>query len=359
MKKSASYSRIALLSGGLAIFLMGGCATVQEENPMMVTARESFARVHSDPNVNRYAPLELQEAQTAINRAERSWQAGADRAEVEHLAYLAKQKALISVEVTAMKIADQEVEVASAERNKVLLGARTREAEYSLSQAEKARQEAEMQRRAAEEQRLVAEDQRRTAEEQSLAAEEQRRAAEEQRLAAEKAMKEAQQRTAEAEKARLEAEKARQEAAAAEAKAKKLEAQIVDLQASQTERGLVLTLGDVLFDTGKNDLKAGAYAVIEKLAAFLKEYPNRKAQIEGFTDSVGSDDYNLGLSIRRAESVRNALNGRGIELDRILYRGYGEAFPVASNKTREGRQRNRRVEVVISDENGVIADRIR
>ncbi|MBA3002726.1 MAG: OmpA family protein [Desulfurivibrio sp.] len=324
MKSNKIYNRIILASCSLALLLTSGCATVKE-NAMLTDARETFSKVRTDADVNRYAPLELQDAQAAIEKTERSFQAGADVAEIEHLAYMAKKKALIANEVSTMKMSDIELEAASAERNKVLLGARTREAEHSLSQAEMARREAETQR---------------------LAAEEQRRAAEE-------ALQNAQQKSAEA-------EKARQEAAAAQAKAKKLEAQVADLQANQTERGLVLTLGgDVLFNTGKSDLKPGSYAVVEKLAAFMKEYPGRKVQIEGFTDSVGSDDYNLGLSVRRAEAVRNALNGRGIQLDRILYRGFGEAFPVASNENAAGRQINRRVEIVISDENGLIPDRTR
>jgi outer membrane protein OmpA-like peptidoglycan-associated protein len=316
MKRCKLYSRTALLSGALVVLMMSGCATVQE-NPMVTSARETFAQVQSDPEVNKLAPLELQEAKEAIAKTEASVASGADQAEVEHLAYMAKQKALIAGQVTTTKIADQEMETASAERNKILLSARTREAEHSYSQAELARQDAEAQRRAAEE-----------------------------------ALKEAQLRSAEAEKARM-------EAAEAEARTQKLQAQLADLEAKQTERGLVLTLGDVLFDTGKSELKEGAYSVIEKMAAFMKEYPARKVQIEGFTDSVGSDDYNLGLSIRRAESVRNALSGRGVELDRIMSRGYGEGFPVASNDTREGRQRNRRVEIVISDEKGMITERTR
>lgn len=316
MKKNKLYNRIILVSGSLAVLLMSGCAT-KIENPMLTSARENFTKVQADPDVNKYSPLELQDAKDAFEKAERIAQAGADSAEVEHYAYMAKQKALISGEVAAMKVADKEVEIASAERNRVLLGARTREAEYSMSQADMARQDAETQR-----------------------------------LATDEALKKAQQRA-------VEVEKARQEAAAAEARAKKLEAEIADMKASQTERGLVLTLGDVLFDTGKSEIKAGAYSVIDKMVGFLKEYPNRKVQIEGFTDSVGSDEYNLSLSTRRAEAVRNAMNGRGIAYDRILYRGYGEAFPVASNDTAEGRQRNRRVEIVISDENGVIAERNR
>lgn len=315
MKNSRSYKRVVLMSGTLAVLLMSGCAPTQ--NAMLISARENFAKVQSDPDVNKYAPLELQDAKTAMDMAEKNSRDGAETAEVEHLAYLAKQKALLSSEVAAMKIADKRVEEAGSKRNKVLLDARTQEADM-------AGQEAEAQRLAAEEQRGMAEDARKEAEQSSAAA-----------------------------------DLARLDTAAAEERAKRLEAEIADLNAVQTERGLVLTLGDVLFDTAKSDLKAGAFSVVEKLASFLQEYPTRTVEIEGFTDSVGSEDYNFGLSLHRAEAVRNALNGRGIAIDRILYHGYGETFPVATNDTAEGRQRNRRVEVIISDENGVIAERIR
>lgn len=323
MKKNRGYTRVVFLSGALATLFMSGCATTGE-NAMLISARENFIKVQSDPDVNRYAPLELQEAKSAFDLAEGSAKAGAETAEVEHLAYLAKQKALLSGEVAGMKVADKRIEDAGTERNKVLLGARTREANDSLNKAEVAGQEAETQRLAAEEQRRAAEMSQLEAQQQSVAA-----------------------------------EKARQETADAEAKAARLETQLADLQATKTERGLVLTLGDVLFDTGKSDLKTGAYSVVEKLAAFLIEYPTRSVEIEGFTDSVGSDDYNLGLSIHRAEAVRNALSGRGIAANRILYHGYGETFPVASNDTAAGRQNNRRVEIVISDKDGVISERLR
>ena len=143
----------------------------------------------------------------------------------------------------------------------------------------------------------------------------------------------------------------------AEERARKLEAQIAELNATKSERGLVITLGDVLFDTNKSELRSGAHFTIDKLAAFLAEYPTRKALIEGFTDSTGTVDYNQRLSERRAEAVRNAIAARGVDSSRLMTRGYGVAFPVASNETAEGRQRNRRVEVIISDEEGRIQER--
>jgi outer membrane protein OmpA-like peptidoglycan-associated protein len=136
----------------------------------------------------------------------------------------------------------------------------------------------------------------------------------------------------------------------AQSKSRELEVALADLQASKTNRGLVITLGDVLFATGRADLKSGSRQTLDKLSTFLKTYPKRNVQIEGFTDNVGGDDYNQGLSQRRADSVRDALTGMGIASDRILSKGHGKNSPAADNDTAEGRQQNRRVEVVILDE---------
>jgi outer membrane protein OmpA-like peptidoglycan-associated protein len=134
-------------------------------------------------------------------------------------------------------------------------------------------------------------------------------------------------------------------------------AQLAALQAKQTDRGTVVTLGDVLFDTGKSDLKTGGLRNMQKLAEFLRSNPQRKVMVEGFTDSVGSDSFNMELSDRRANSVRMALIDLGIDSNRIDARGYGEGYPVAGNDTPSGRQMNRRVEVIISDESGTIRAR--
>ncbi len=124
------------------------------------------------------------------------------------------------------------------------------------------------------------------------------------------------------------------------------------LKAKPTDRGLVLTLGDVLFDTGKAELNPGASRTLDQLARFLSEHPDRRVQIDGFTDSVGSDGFNQELSRRRADAAKSALLTRGIDASRIGATGYGRAFPVASNSESGGRQLNRRVEVVIGGDNG-------
>ncbi|HTF95023.1 MAG TPA: OmpA family protein [Cellvibrio sp.] len=129
-----------------------------------------------------------------------------------------------------------------------------------------------------------------------------------------------------------------------------LRRQIAELNAKQTERGLVVTLGDVLFETGKSDLKSGAAANLGKLVTFLNQEPERSLVIEGHTDSVGSESYNQTLSQNRADSVKAFLLGQGVAANRITAVGKGESAPVASNDSSSGRQMNRRVEIIIANQ---------
>lgn len=152
--------------------------------------------------------------------------------------------------------------------------------------------------------------------------------------------------------ARQETASARDLAATMAGRAQELEQQVTDLQAQETERGLVLTLGAVLFETNKATLQSGSQRTVQKVAEFLNQYPERKILIEGFTDSQGSDSYNQKLSQDRAQAVRNELAKHGVSAQRIDIVGYGEEYPVASNDNAAGRQQNRRVEIVVSKENG-------
>lgn len=128
-----------------------------------------------------------------------------------------------------------------------------------------------------------------------------------------------------------------------------LQRQIDALQAEATERGIVLTLGDVLFTSGSAELQPGGYDNLDRLVNFLNEYPDRDVLIEGHTDSVGSAELNERLSQQRADSVRDYLTRRGIDSRRLSARGMGEARPVATNDTAAGRQQNRRVEIIIEN----------
>ncbi|MNJ48044.1 Outer membrane porin F precursor [compost metagenome] len=129
------------------------------------------------------------------------------------------------------------------------------------------------------------------------------------------------------------------------------------LNAKQTERGTLVTFGDVLFDFDKATLKSSAYPNITKLAQFLQQNPDRKVIVEGYTDSKGSTNYNQSLSERRASSVRMALVRAGVDPARIVAQGYGKEFPVADNSSNSGRAQNRRVEVTISNDNQPVAPR--
>lgn len=153
-----------------------------------------------------------------------------------------------------------------------------------------------------------------------------------------------------------ETQNARTETAVAQTQLAGARQELMDLQAKQTNRGLVMTLSDVLFDTGRATLKPGADRDMDRLAQALKDNGNTKVIVEGHTDSVGGDDYNQELSERRADSVANALQMRGVPADRYQVKGLGKAFPVASNDTQAGRQQNRRVEIIFSDDSGRFAD---
>jgi len=229
----------------------------------------------------------------------------------------------IAQETARQKAADATAVSVGAERDKIRLDSRTAEADTAQRNAAAALLSAEASQR------------------QSEAS--QRRAEASQRDSA------ASQRQSEA---------SQRQAQDAEARSRQLDAQLKELDAKKTARGLVITLADVLFDTDKAQLRSGdGMRGVQKLADILKQYPQHNVLIEGFTDSTGSSSHNQELSDRRANAVRTALLDTGIGADRIASRGYGQTFPVASNDTAAGRQLNRRVEIIVSDEGKMIAPR--
>ncbi|MEX0638041.1 MAG: OmpA family protein, partial [Burkholderiales bacterium] len=302
-----------------AVFLVA-CASVPATNPKLDEARALYSQAAADADAARSAPLELRSAQQALTRAETAFKAGEGSATVDHYAYLARQRSATALQAGEIARAEQAVAASAGQRERILMEARTREADQARSQAERDRAESERARMQAEKDRAESERARMQAQTASADAEQSRRAAQAQLAAAQ----------------------------AAQAKAAKLQNQLAELEARKTDRGMVLTLGDLLFDTGRAQLKAGAFRTLDRLAAFMRDYPERSLEVEGYTDSVGSDAFNLTLSQRRADAVRAALLSRGVEGSRITTSGLGKANPVASNDTAEGRQRNRRVEIVIS-----------
>lgn len=207
-----------------------------------------------------------------------------DETQTSHLAYLAEKQTAVAVAIAEQKLAEAERRKLAGETDEILLEQRKQQTREAQGEARNAQQLAEARR--------------------------------------------------------LEAE-------AALAQASVLEQELADLKAKKTDRGFVLTLGDVLFATGKADLMPGGQRAIDQLAAFLIKYPTKTVSVEGHTDSMGSEEYNVTLSQRRAVSVRSAIMARGISPDRITAVGLGELYPVAGNETSAGRQQNRRVEILI------------
>ena len=161
-----------------------------------------------------------------------------------------------------------------------------------------------------------------------------------------------QSRDAELQRARSGEEEARRAAAQAQDRAAALQRDLAELSAQNTQRGVMVTLRDMLFATGRAELQPGVRSAIERLAEVLRQHPERRMLIEGFADSTGGSAMNLGLSQRRAEAVRGALVRAGVAPQRLEVRAFGEEYPVADNATAAGRQQNRRVELLFSDEQG-------
>jgi outer membrane protein OmpA-like peptidoglycan-associated protein len=330
----------------IAAAMLAGCTTMPPKNTALEDARSVYSSARTNPQVTTLAPLELQKAGESLNKADAALSKGDDVA-VNQLAYLTKQQVAIAQETAKRKAAEQAVVNASAQRDQVRLAARTAEADaarrqVAMSQAEvdEARRQAALAQQAADQQAAA------------LAAANAQAQRDEALIAA---------RQAEADEARRQAELARQsaeqQAAAYQARIAEQEQQLKELDAKKTERGMVITLGDVLFAVNKAQLSAGGVRNVQKLADFLNQYPQRKVLIEGHTDSTGSRAINQPLSERRADAVRSALSGMGISGDRIETRGYAETYPVASNNTAAGRQLNRRVEIILSDDSGNIVPR--
>jgi outer membrane protein OmpA-like peptidoglycan-associated protein len=327
----------------IAVVAIAGCSTLPASDSPLAQARNAYNNAQTDPQVTTLAAAELKQARDSLDRANNASTKGESGAVVDHLAYVTKQQVAVARETAAQKAAELAVANASAERDRVRLDARTREADSARRGAEYAQRQAEVSQSQSEASQRSAEASQRQSEESQRSAEASQRQSVVERLAANDAQ--------------LSAQAARQQTLDAEGRAQQLEAQLKEMEARKTDRGMVITLGDVLFDTNQSQLKSGGMRNVQKLADFFKQYPQRNVMIEGFTDSVGSNSRNQELSDQRANSVRVALLGMGIGPGRITARGFGESYPVAGNDTAAGRQLNRRVEIVVSDNNGNIAPR--
>lgn len=254
--------------------------------------RAKLDTLQSNPSLAAEVPVELREAEAAVRAAEVP--VGKDVALGKHRIYMADHMVEIAMARAATRYAEGQRDEISQARDDARLAARTREADNARRDAAIAQSNAESAR-----------------------------------------------------------ESAASNKADAAAKAQELQRQIDELKAEATDRGLVLTLGDVLFATGRADLRSGSNNTLDKLIVFLDEYPDRKVTIEGHTDDVGSHEMNQTLSQRRADAVKTYLTQNGIQSMRIAATGMGETQPIADNLSSSGRQQNRRVEVIIQNAKAV------
>ncbi|HMH28332.1 MAG TPA: OmpA family protein [Steroidobacteraceae bacterium] len=272
---------------GIAL-VIAGCASTPKPNEALESARSTVQAAQADPNAARYAAVNLQAAKSDLAVADAAF-IRRDEPGIAQPAYMAAQNARLAQLRGAAKADDARVAAGQAERDKIILAART-------NQVDSANRAKDAANRATDD-------------------------------------------------AKISRDQATENAA-------RLQAEVDALKAKPTDRGLVLTLGDVLFETGSSTLSSGAARNMDRLVQFLTDHPERLVQIDGFTDSIGTDSFNEDLSQRRADAVRYQLVSRGIVSTRIATQGYGKAYPVASNSESSGRQLNRRVEVVIGSDNG-------
>jgi len=294
--KSSTLNRATLAGVIVAAVLAGGCAaTGEDEIEALQTAQREYAEAQRTPRIEEFASGSLRQAEENLRRAESLAEESGDLDEIEHYSFLAQRHVEIAEARLNRGLIQQEIESTDQRRQELMLHAQRRRTEQSRGQASEAEQRAE----------------------------------------------EAEARLALTE----------QELEQTQQAAQGLAAELEELQVQQEERGTVFTLSDVVFDVDSDALNEGGQRSIARIAETLKEYPAGQILVEGYTDATGSDGYNLDLSERRAKAVKAEFVKEGVPEDRIDTEGYGEQYPVATNDTPQGRQLNRRVEIVVSDDN--------
>jgi len=296
----------------LPLVLAAGCASSDAKRAaraQLERAEAAYRQAQADPSVQTYAPLRLMDAEKALQAALQA----KDSDDKAHLGYLAERRAQLASVMGATAKTEQSMQQLRQETADVLLQKRDRELTVARRETDVKTREAEQARRAAE------------------------------------------ARARDAEARARELEQGRRQPDEIDSKAAALANELQNLKAQRTDRGVVLTIGDVLFAAGKVEVGPGAQRSVDKLADFLKAYPKRTVLIEGHSDNLGHEEYNLRLSQQRAEAVRDLLVARGVAAQRIRTKGYGSKFPVVDNDSAAGRQQNRRVEVIVLNE-GTTAD---
>ena len=293
---------------------ISACATIGP-NATLDEAKAFVDETQAIAGIDNVAASNMEDARQELQQATSLHASGGKLRDVEHHALLARKHSEIARQRLAIVETQRQLDRAERDRQELLIAARERRARQAESEALVARTEAED------------------------AAREARAAREEARLALE-----------EAEAARAKAALAQQQLNQAQADALALALEIDELKARESERGIVLTLEDIVFAFDSAALQPGGERAVVKIAEFLNRYSSRQVLIEGHTDSVGSSEYNETLSAKRAASVKDALLAQGVADTRVSTRGLGEDYPVASNDSDAGRQANRRVELIVANQ---------
>lgn len=296
-KRNWAYCKVLMIMT-LSAALVVACSVAMVKSDGASAARTKLTQLQADPNLASRAPVAIKDAELAVAAAEMPQH---DAPLAAHQAYIAERKVDTARALAETRYAEDQRTALSMQRDKVRLAARTREADAATKQVAIAQADSANQKMATNE-------------------------------------------------ARSETLAANAAAASAEAQSAELLRQIDVLQAKVTDRGLVLTLGDVLFASGRAELKSFTNGNLNKLAVFLGKYPERSVSIEGHTDSVGSAEYNKKLSGQRAQSVVKWLTAHGVPADRLSGVGMGKDKPLVPNDTDLNRALNRRVEFHIEDQ---------
>lgn len=318
-------TRIFCLSA-LALAL-SACAGTPPANNALDLATGRYNAAQNDQQVASLATEELKQADDALRVAKTAWKNRDETSDINHLAYLANRRITIAQETAASRGAQAITAGAGAARDKTRLAQRTEELAQRTDEVDQANQ------------RLAQSQQSNARKTEALATADQKLARSEQINA---------EQSADLAAADAIASRNSDEIERSNARANDLESQLKDLNAKKTDRGMVVTLGDVLFNSGKAQVLPGSAGNLNKLAAFFKRNPERTATVEGYTDSVGAASANYTLSQQRATAVMTALVNLGVPAASLSTRAHGADSPIASNGTAAGRQMNRRVEIVFA-----------
>ncbi len=314
---------------GLTV-LLSGCATPPPTPGLVDNLNADLQVIVQDEEINGLAPVAVSDARNAVRRASIE---GLSAEEQAHRVQLARTNIEIARAQAFAQRALNEIDAIELRRNNLLLQA----SRLEVQQARRDAEQALMMSAATREQMERAQDQAMTAQQERAMADEQ----------AQQAREEAAQARRLAEAQATEVELARREAELASQAADSLRRRLEYMEYRETDRGVVITLGDVLFEVGQTELLPAAQQNLNDVVDLLTSEPDKAIRIEGHTDATGPAAVNLRLSEQRARSVRDALAELGIDSNRMQAVGMGEDFPIASNESEQGRARNRRVDVIV------------